>query len=155
MIPPSQILIQLLYYGTVGEERRHANVRVVGWRAALLRCGEQAMDKERDMRDARSETRVLNSGQIQAQPIKGCSIAFDHRGHYLPFYASVGCPCQVHSHPSPDGHAIGTGQRSSSSANVPFFFLIASPRVGFESSHVSTHTCLSWCNVQKLDVIQS
>ena len=71
MIPPSQILIQLLYHVMVGEERRHANVRVVGWRAALLRCGEQAMDKERDIRDARSDTHVLNSGLTQTQPIRG------------------------------------------------------------------------------------
>ena len=52
MIPPFQSLIQLLYYVMVGGERRHANVKVVGWKAALLQRGEQAMDKEMDIMDA-------------------------------------------------------------------------------------------------------
>ena len=52
MIPPFQSLIQLLYYVMVRGERRHTNVKVVGWKAALLRHGEQAMDKEMDIMDA-------------------------------------------------------------------------------------------------------
>ena len=67
MILLFQTLIQLLYYAMFGGERRHANVRVVGWRAALLRRGEQALDKEMDIRDVRSD----NSGPAQAQPIRG------------------------------------------------------------------------------------
>ena len=43
------ILIQLLYYITAGEERKHTNVRVVELRAALLLRGEQTLDKERDI----------------------------------------------------------------------------------------------------------
>jgi len=82
-----------LYYVTAGEKRRQANVRVVGWKTALLRRGEQAIDKERDIRDARSDTRVLNGGPTQAQPIMGVFIASDHRGHYLPFCASARYPC--------------------------------------------------------------
>ena len=66
MIPPFQTLIHLLYYAMFGGERRHTNVRVVGWRAALLQRGEQALDKEMDIRDARSDTYVLNSGPTQA-----------------------------------------------------------------------------------------
>ena len=50
----------VLYYDW--RERRHANVKVVRWRAALLQRGEQAIDKERDIWDARSDAHVLNSG---------------------------------------------------------------------------------------------
>ena len=60
-----------MYYVTVGGERNHANVKVVEWKAALLLCREQTMDKERDIRDIRSDTRVSNSGPAQAQLIKG------------------------------------------------------------------------------------
>ena len=42
-----------------------------GMEAALLRRGEQALDKEMDIKDARSDTHVLNSGPTQAQPIRG------------------------------------------------------------------------------------
>ena len=52
----------------------------MGWRAALLQRGEQAMVKEMDIRDARSDTCVV-------------FIEFDHRGHYLPFCASARYPC--------------------------------------------------------------
>ena len=51
-----------MYYVTVGGERKHVNVKVVEWRAALLLCREQTVDKERDIRDIRSDTRVSNSG---------------------------------------------------------------------------------------------
>ena len=61
-IPPFQTLIHLLYYTTAGGERRHANVKVVGWRAALLQRGDQAIDKERDIMEAKSDARVLSSG---------------------------------------------------------------------------------------------
>ena len=71
MIPPFQTLIQLLYDAMSRGGRRHANVRVVGWKAALLCRGEQALDKEMDIRDARSDTRVLNSSPTQAQLIRG------------------------------------------------------------------------------------
>ena len=54
-----------------GGEKNHANVRVVEQRVALLLRGEKTMDKENDIRDARSDTHVLNSGLTQAQPIKG------------------------------------------------------------------------------------
>ena len=54
-----------------GGEKNHTNVRVVEQRVALLLRGEKTMDKERDIRDARSDTYVLNSGLTQAQPIKG------------------------------------------------------------------------------------
>ena len=55
----------------VGGERKHVNIRVVEWRAALLLRGEQAIDKEKDIREAKSDTRVLNSGLAQNKPIKG------------------------------------------------------------------------------------
>ena len=38
---------------------------------ALLLRGEQAIDKEKDIREAKSDTRVLNSGLAQNKPIKG------------------------------------------------------------------------------------
>ena len=65
-----RILIQLLYHVTAGGERKHANVRIVELRVALLLCGE-TLDKERDIRDAKSDTRVSNSGLTQAQLIMG------------------------------------------------------------------------------------
>ena len=71
MIPPFQILIQLLYYAMAGGERKHANIRVVGWRVSLPLCGEQAIEKERDIREAKNGTCVLNSGLEQNQPIRG------------------------------------------------------------------------------------
>ena len=71
MIPPFQILIQLLYYAIARRERKHANVKVVGWRVSLPLCGEQAIDKERDIREAKSGTCVLNGGPAQNQPIRG------------------------------------------------------------------------------------
>ena len=67
---PFQTLIQLLYYTTVGGERRHANARVVGWRAVLLQRGEQAIDKERDIKEARRDTCVLSNDLAQAQLIR-------------------------------------------------------------------------------------
>ena len=68
---PFQTLIQLLYYTTVGGERRHTNARVVGWRAALLQRGEKTLDKERDIKEAKIDTRILSSGPTKAQPIGG------------------------------------------------------------------------------------
>ena len=65
MIPPFQILIQLLYYAMVGRERKHANVMVVVWRVSLPLHGKQAIDKERDIREAKSSTHVLNYGPLQ------------------------------------------------------------------------------------------
>ena len=53
------------------EEREHANDKVVEWRVAFLLRREQTLDKERDIRDNRSDTCVLNSGPTQTQPIKG------------------------------------------------------------------------------------
>lgn len=38
---------------------------------ALLQCGGQAVDKEKDIKGARGEARVLNSGPAQNQPIMG------------------------------------------------------------------------------------
>ena len=52
-------------------ERKHTNVRVVQLRAALLLHGEQALDKGRDIKDAKSDTRASDSGPTQAQSIKG------------------------------------------------------------------------------------
>ena len=60
------IQIQLLYYVKVGGERKHIDVRVMGWKAALLQRGEQAINKERDIRDTRSDAHVLSSGPTQA-----------------------------------------------------------------------------------------
>ena len=47
-------------------EKNHANVRVVERRVAMLLHVEQTMDKERDIRHAKSDTHVLNSGPTQA-----------------------------------------------------------------------------------------
>ena len=55
----------------VGRERKHANVRVVERRVALLLRREQTLDKKSDIRDTKSDTSVLNSGTTQAQPIRG------------------------------------------------------------------------------------
>ena len=49
-----------------GEERKYAYVKVVKWRVALLLRGEQTLDMEGNIKDARSNTRVLNSGPTQA-----------------------------------------------------------------------------------------
>ena len=102
MIPLFQTLIQILYNTTVGGERRHANVRVVGWRAALLQRGEQAMDKERDIREVRSDdAHVISSGPTQAQPIRGVLYHLTIRGRYLPFTLVLGVHAKCISHPSP------------------------------------------------------
>ena len=55
----------------VGGERKHANVRVMEWRVALLLRGERAIDKEKDIGEAKSDACVLNSGLAQNQPIRG------------------------------------------------------------------------------------
>ena len=47
-------------------EIKHANVRIVGLKAALLLRGGQTLDKERDIRDVRSNTHVFNRGPTQA-----------------------------------------------------------------------------------------
>ena len=60
-----------MYYVEAGGERKHADVRVVGWKTTLLQRGEQAIDKEMDIRGVRSDARVLDSGPAQKQPIKG------------------------------------------------------------------------------------
>ena len=54
-------------------ERKHVNVKVVELKVALLLCGKQTLDKERDIRDVKSDTRVSNSGPTQVQPIRGVS----------------------------------------------------------------------------------
>ena len=46
-------------------ERKLANVRVMEQKVALLLHGEQAIDKEKNIREARSDARVLNSGPTQ------------------------------------------------------------------------------------------
>ena len=46
-------------------ERKLANVRVMERKVALLLHGEQAIDKEKNIREARSDARVLNSGPTQ------------------------------------------------------------------------------------------
>ena len=51
----------------------HAKVRAMAWRVTLPLRGEQSLDKERDIRGARSDTHFLNSGPAQAQPIRGVS----------------------------------------------------------------------------------
>ena len=67
LIRPFQTLIQLWYYTKAGGERKHANVKVVEQRVALLLCREQTLDKERDIKDTESGTCVFNSGPAQAQ----------------------------------------------------------------------------------------
>ena len=78
-----------------GRERKHANDKVVERRVALLLRGEQTLDKERDIRDTRSDTHVLNSGPTQAQSKNECFIASDHEGLLFSFCTSAGCPCQM------------------------------------------------------------
>lgn len=56
---------------TVGGERKHVNARVVELRVALLLREGQTLDKERDIRDVRSDTCVINSGLAQVEPIRG------------------------------------------------------------------------------------
>ena len=59
-------MIELLDHVTVGGEIKHANVRVVGPRVALLLHGEQTLDKERDIRGVGSDIHVSNGGPAQA-----------------------------------------------------------------------------------------
>ncbi|KAL0005911.1 hypothetical protein SO802_013472 [Lithocarpus litseifolius] len=95
MIPPFQTLIQLLYYTTAGEEIRHANVRVVGWRAALLQRGEQAIDKERGIREVRSDAHIISNDPAQAQPIKGVLYHLIIGDRYLPFMLVLGVHARI------------------------------------------------------------
>ena len=53
-----------------GGERKHANVKVVERRVALLLRGEHTVDNEKDIREAKSDARVHNSGLAQNQPIR-------------------------------------------------------------------------------------
>ena len=46
-------------------------MKVAGWKAALLQHGEQAIEKERDIREARSDARAVGNGLAQVQPIRG------------------------------------------------------------------------------------
>ena len=51
-------------------------------------CGEQSLDKERDIKGIESDAHVLDSGLALAQPIKRRDlIAFD------PPFMSDKCPC--------------------------------------------------------------
>ena len=101
LIRPFQTLIQLLYYTMIRGERKHANVKVVGWKAALLQYGEQAIDKERDIREFRSDAHVLHSGPTQAQPIRGVLQLLTIRGCYLPFTLVLGVHARCIFHSSP------------------------------------------------------
>ena len=51
-------------------EKKHANVRVVEQMVALLLCGEQTIDKKKDIKEARSDARVLNNSLAQNQLIR-------------------------------------------------------------------------------------
>ena len=52
-----------------GGERKHANVKVVEQRVALLLRGEHIVNNENDIREAKSDARVHNSGLAQNQLI--------------------------------------------------------------------------------------
>ena len=43
----------------------------MGWRATLLQREGQTIDKERDIKKAKSDARIINNGPAQAQPIIG------------------------------------------------------------------------------------
>jgi len=51
-------------------EKKHANVKVVEQMVALLLRREQTIDKKNDIREARSDARVLNNSLAQNQPIR-------------------------------------------------------------------------------------
>ena len=51
-------------------ERKHANVKVVEQRVALLLRGEHIVNNENDIREAKSDARVHNSGLAQNQLIR-------------------------------------------------------------------------------------
>ena len=99
--PSVQTLIQLLYYTTAREERRYTNVRVVGWRAALLQCGVQTIDKERDIKKAKSDARILSNGPTQARPIIGVLQLLTIRGCYFSFTLILGVHAKCIFHSSP------------------------------------------------------
>ena len=70
-MPISNPNIAIVLYYDWRREKTHQCQGIVGWKAALLQRGEQAIDKERDIREVRSDARALGSGLAQAQPIKG------------------------------------------------------------------------------------
>ena len=86
----THFLIQLLYYTMARGERKLANVRVMERKVALLLHGEQAIDKEKNIREARSDARVLNSGPTQNQSIRSALQHLTIRGCYLPFMQVFG-----------------------------------------------------------------
>ena len=49
-------------YVMAGGKTKSVDVKVVGWRVALLHHKEQVLDKERDAKGARNDTHVLGSG---------------------------------------------------------------------------------------------
>ena len=100
-IRPFKTLIQLLHYTMIGGERRHANVRVVEQKVALLQCGEKAINKEKDTREARSDACVLINGSALPQPMRGVLQHLTIRGCYLPFTLVLGAHARCIFHHSP------------------------------------------------------
>ena len=99
-------------------ESEHAKVRVVAQRVTLPLCGEKSLDKERDTRGNKSDACVLDSGPAQAQPINWYFIASDHRGSLSPFYECYVSISGANLTLPHDGHAVGTDQKSFTSANI-------------------------------------
>ena len=114
----------------------------------LSLCGEQNLDKERDITSIKSDAHVLNSGLAQAQPIKGRDfIDSDHRRSLSPFYECWVSISGANLTLPEDDHTVDKKQRSFLPANDFSPLLIAIPCVGSKSSHVSILTCLDWCIV--------
>ena len=111
-------------------------------------CGGQTLDKERDIKDVRSDTRVINSGPVQTQPIKGVLQHLTMGGCYLLFVQVLVVHVKCKSHSSPIWSRHWHRRKIPPSTSIPFPLLIVVPLVRPGSSNASILTCLGWCNVQ-------
>ena len=145
---PIQTLIQILYYTMVGGERKFIDVRVVGWRVALLCRGEQVIDKERDIREVRSGTHILSNGPAHPQPMSGVLLPLAIGGRYLPFMLVLDVHARRIFHSSLGWSRCWHELKYSSFANVLFPFLTACSRVRSRFNHTGTRVCLGRCYVQ-------
>ena len=57
---------------------------------ALLHCERQVVDKEREIREVRSDTYILSSGLTQLQPIRSVLQPLTIGSRYLPFTLVLG-----------------------------------------------------------------
>ena len=81
-------MVTILYYSWRREKicRCQGN----GMKVALLHCERQVIEKERDIREVRSDICILNSGPTQLQPMRRVLHPLTIGSCYLPFTLVLG-----------------------------------------------------------------